>query len=346
MHCDAHHPIIAAIDLGTNSCRLLIAVVNIASLKKTFFRKRPNPQGWKIIDSYAKIVRLGEGLHKNDLLSDEAIDRTIEALRICKKKLDFHHVLRIRAVATEACRRASNSDILIERAKTELGLNIEIVSAKEEARLALTGCAGILTSRIPYAIVFDIGGGSTEIIFIKIDSEGRQRPGYPIMFEVIDSISIPYGVVTVSELYAQFATSPEIHQNIREMVVTAIEKFIERNQILPLIEAGQLQMVGSSGTITTLAAVKLELPRYERKRIDGTYMDLADIHSISQSLLMMTEDERGQHPCIGGGRSDLVIVGSAILQGICDAIPTTQLRVADRGVREGILSELLIGIGR
>lgn len=345
-HCDAHHPVIAAIDLGTNSCRLLIASVNIASLKKTFFRTRPNPQGWKIIDSYSKIVRLGEGLHKDDFLSDDAIERAVEALLVCKKKIDHSRVYRMRAVATEACRRATNGHVLVDRVMAELNLPIEIVSAEEEARLALTGCAGVLTTRIPYAIVFDIGGGSTELIFLKIDEAGRQRPGYPITFNVIDSISIPYGVVTVSELYAQFASTPEIHHDIRAMVTQSISDFIKKYNILTLIEQNQLQMVGSSGTVTTLAAVKMGLSRYERKRIDGIFMNLDDIHHISEALLSMSGDARGHHPCIGGGRADLVIVGSAILQGICDAIPTEVLRVADRGVREGILSELLVSINR
>jgi exopolyphosphatase/guanosine-5'-triphosphate,3'-diphosphate pyrophosphatase len=344
--CDAHHPVIAAIDLGTNSCRLLVASVNIASLKKTFFRTRPNPIGWKIIDSFAKIVRLGEGLHKDDMLSEDAIERALEALAICKKKIDMRHVSRMRAVATEACRRAKNGHVLVDRAKAELGLDIDIVTATEEGRLALTGCAGILNSRIPYAAVFDIGGGSTEIIWLRIDPDGRQRPGYPILFEVIDSISIPYGVVTLSELYAQFAASREIHNDIRSQVREAIDRFTEKNGIRPLIDAGKVQMVGSSGTVTTLAALKMGLPRYERKRIDGVFLNLSDVHEISQSLLEMEPEARAHHPCIGGGRSDLVVVGSAILEGICDSIPTPHLRVADRGVREGILSELLMTLSR
>lgn len=345
-HCDAHHPVIAAIDLGTNSCRLLVASVNVASLKKTFFRTRPNPLGWKIIDSFAKIVRLGEGLHKDDTLSEDAIERALEALAICKKKIDMRHVSRMRAVATEACRRATNGHILVERAKAELGLEIDIVTATEEGRLALTGCAGILNARIPYGIVFDIGGGSTEIIFLRIDPDGRQRPGYPILFEVIDSISIPHGVVTLSEVYAQFASSPEIHNDIRTQVRDEILRFVEQHDIRSLINAEKIQMVGSSGTVTTLAALKMGLPRYERKRVDGAFLKLTEVHEISKFLLDMDPDVRANYACIGGGRSDLVVVGSAILEGICDAIPTSYLRVADRGVREGILSELLISISR
>ncbi len=345
VHCDAHHPIIAAIDLGTNSCRLLIASVNVASLKKTFFRTRPNPIGWKIIDSFAKIVRLGEGLHKDEMLSEDAIERAMEALTICKKKLDTRHVSRLRAVATEACRRAKNGRVLIERAKNELNLTIDIVTAKEEGRLALTGCAGVLNSRIPYAVVFDIGGGSTEIIWLKIERDGRQKPGYPILFQVIDSISIPYGVVTLSELYEQFATTLQIHQNIRRQVHSEIAKFVEKHNILTLIMSGDVQMVGSSGTVTTIAAFKLGLPRYERKKIDGVFLNLKDIHEISQSLVNESQEPNPQHSYVINGRSDLVVIGSAILEGICDAIPLQQLRVADRGVREGILSELLMTIG-
>mgnify|MGYP002783795844 FL=1 len=252
----AHHPVLGAIDLGTNSCRLLVASVNIASLKKTFFRRRPNLAGWKIIDSFAKIVRLGEGLHKNSELSPEAIQRALDALKTCRKKMDFQGVTYLRAVATEACRRAKNGYVLVERAKQELDLDIEIINGQEEARLALTGCAAILNPVIPYAVVFDIGGGSTEVIWLRLLKEHRRRPGYPIPFEVIDSISLPYGVVTVSESYAQFASSPEIHNDIRIHVYQELMNFVERNQIQSHIQDHSIQLIGSSGTVTTLAAVQ------------------------------------------------------------------------------------------
>lgn len=340
--CDAHHPILAAIDLGTNSCRLLVASVNIAGLKKTFFRHRPNLNGWKIIDSFAKIVRLGEGLHKTGELSEDAMNRAIEALRICRKKIDFHGAVRVRAVATEACRRATNGNVLVERAMAELGLNIEIIGSDEEARLALTGCAAILNPKTPYAVVFDIGGGSTEAIWLRINETGRKRPGYPVPFEVIDSVSLPYGVVTVSESYAQFASSPEVHESVRAHVRDEINRFVTKNDITKYINNSQVQLIGSSGTVTTLAAVKMGLLRYERRAIDGLFIKTEELKEISQKILFMTQRERVQHPCIGGGRADLVIVGSAILEGICDAIHIEELRVADRGVREGILSELLV----
>lgn len=339
--CDAHHPVIAAIDLGTNSCRLLIASVNIATLKKSFFRSRPQSKGWKILDSFARIVRLGEGLYKDDVLSSDAIERTIEALKICKRKMDFHNVKHLRAVATEACRRASNSSELVDRVFHELGIKLEIVTTEEEARLALTGCAGIMSSSIPNGIVFDIGGGSTEVVLVKIDQSGRQRPGYPVAFEVIDSISLPYGVVTLSEKYAQFASSPEIHKSVRDLIKNSLMDFVNKNNIMQFIEMNSLQTVGSSGTVTTFAALQLGLQKYERKKIDGMSLTTEDINTISDNLLNMPDDERMNHPCIATGRSDLVIIGSAILQGMCDAFPQIRIKVADRGVREGILAEML-----
>lgn len=337
----AHQPLLGAIDLGTNSCRLLIASVNLASLKKTFFRRRPNLTGWRIVDSFAKIVRLGEGLHKSDELSLAAIQRAIEALKVCRKKVDYHGVSLLRAVATEACRRAKNRHILIERAKKELGLDIEIIDGKEEARLALTGCAAILNPNISHAIVFDIGGGSTEVIWLKLLQNHRARPGYPVPFEVIDSISLPYGVVTISESYAQFASSPEIHQNIRKSVSQELKSFAEHHKIRHHIINQETQLIGSSGTVTTLSAIQVGLKHYERHMIDGLFIQTSRLHSISQRILNMSALERAQHPCIGVGRADLVVVGSAILEGIFDALPISELRVADRGVREGILSELL-----
>ncbi len=340
----AHHPVIASIDLGTNSCRLLIAKVNVAGLRKTFFRRRVNLTGWKIIDSFSKIVRLGEGLHKNNTLSDDSIERTMEALATCRKKIDQHHVMYLRSVATEACRRATNAHMLIDRAKEELGVNLEVITSEEEARLALTGCAAVLDATIPYAVVFDIGGGSTEVIWLKINDQVRQKPGYPVPFQVIDSISIPYGVVTVSESYAQFASTPEIHRDVRTYISRELKEFIDRNNINQFAKQEKLQFIGSSGTVTTLAAVQMGLPKYERRLVDGVRIKTEDLHTISQEILSMTQEKRSLHPCIGGGRADLVVVGAAILEGICDAIQAEEMCVADRGVREGILSELLMKV--
>lgn len=345
-YCDAHHPVIGAIDLGTNSCRLLVASVNIAALKKTPFRSKPNFLAWKKIDSFGRIVRLGEGIYKNNILSDDAIERALEALRVCKKKIDFYRVSSLRAVATEACRRAENAHVLAERALQELDINIEIISSEEEARLALTGCVAVLNYKTEHAIFFDIGGGSTELVWVKIISNGRKRPGYPLPFEVIDSISIPFGVVTASEKYEDSSFGINEHNEISKKIASSVQDFVKRNNIEDYIKKHSVQLFGSSGTVTTLSAVHLGLEKYTRYAVDGYDFAISDLYKIMKNIMTMSQDERLAHPCIGGGREDLVLVGAAILEGICSSIPIDKLRVADRGVREGILSEMLSNINK
>ncbi len=311
--------IFAAIDLGTNSCRLLIA--------------RYDGQ-LRIIDSYSKVVRLGENLPQSGILSNEAIDRTLKALKICKEKIISNNVTHLRAVTTEACRRAKNGQNLVDRIHNELGIDMKIISTHEEAELALLGCIGVLQKNIPYAIAFDIGGGSTEVMWVRIKEES---PG----FEIIDSISIPFGVVTLSDSYASHATSPVIYEQIRQKLHDDLSTFSEKYDIQSYIDKAEVQMIGTSGTVTTLAAIFLKLSRYDRYVVDGIYLQTKDIHNVAHEILTMPVKERNAHPCIGAGRTDLVITGAAILEGILDAFPTRWLRVADRGVREGILMNLV-----
>lgn len=295
-------PTIAAIDLGTNSCRLLVA--------------RIEDQSFRVIDSFSRVVRLGEGVQNTNQLTPEAIERALEALKICYEKIRYHNVSKIRAVTTEASRRAENSDVLVQRALDEIGINIEVISTEEEARLALAGCAGVLNSRIPYALAFDIGGGSTEVMWFKINEPRRlHRRRYPVI-EVLDYISLPYGVVTLSDLYENKAYCADVYNEIRQNVVQGLEAFSERNNILDQLGKGRLQMIGTSGTVTTLAAINMDLERYDRKLIDGVYLNVADVHAVSQNVLFMTPEKRGEHPCIGPGRADLVVMGTAILEGI------------------------------
>jgi exopolyphosphatase/guanosine-5'-triphosphate,3'-diphosphate pyrophosphatase len=311
--------VFGAIDLGTNSCRLLVC--------KYDGRIR-------IIDSYSKVVRLGENLQESNLLSLDAMERSMKALEMCMEKVRFHHVTSLRAVTTEACRRAENSSILIARAKEELGLTLEIISNEEEALLALEGCAGIFQHNIPYGVAFDIGGGSTEIMWVSIHEETGQR-------HIIDWISVPYGVVTLSDQYSSHSTSPRIYDHIREKVAFDLKNFADKNNIHSYISQKKVQMVGTSGTVTTLAALFLKLGRYDRSVIDGIYLRTHDLRDVMQSILHMPQKQRNLHGCIGVGRSDLVVTGSAILEGILDAFDLSWLRVADRGVREGILSKLI-----
>ncbi|CAO5683314.1 MAG: Exopolyphosphatase 2 [Holosporales bacterium] len=338
---EAHTPAIASIDLGTNSCRLLIARVNVAGLQTNYFRSRPRQDVWKIIDSVSRVVRLGEGLHTEIDLSNEAIDRAIEALSVCKSKIIQHNVLKMRAVATEACRRAKNAHILVERAKKELGIHLDIISGEEEARLAITGCAGVLNAKIPYAMVFDIGGGSTEVAWLAISKEYSRRPGYPVSFTVLGTISLPYGVVTISEAYGNHTSNPKVCDELSTKISNELDIFFECHAIDSFVRDNLVQVVGTSGTVTTLAAMALNLKRYERSVIDGAEISVEDLEVATSNLVQMTEKERMQHPCVGGGRTDLVVVGASILKGIYDRSKVPAIRVADRGVREGILVDLL-----
>jgi len=312
-------PVLAALDLGTNNCRLLVA--------------RASGRGYRIIDAFSRIVRLGEGLTRSGVLAEDAMRRTIEALKVCAGKIARRGVTHARNVATEACRRAANCDEFLTRVRAETGLNIEIISTAEEAQLAFRGCSPLLSPRQPRALVFDIGGGSTELGWLKV------RNGRPP--ELIDSMSVPLGVVTISENYGRCHVPAALYERMVQDVSGHMAAFAERNGIGPRVAAGAVQMLGTSGTVTTLAGIHLGLARYDRSLVDGTYLDFPTIRSISHGLADMTYEERSRHSCIGIDRADLVVAGCAILEAICGLWPVGRLRVADRGVREGILDGLL-----
>jgi exopolyphosphatase/guanosine-5'-triphosphate,3'-diphosphate pyrophosphatase len=317
-------PVLAALDLGTNNCRLLIA--------------RARGRGYRIIDAFSRIVRLGEGLSRTGVLAEDAMGRTIEALKVCAAKIKRRGVTHARSVATEACRRAGNCDKFLERVRGETGLDIEIISTAEEAQLAFRGCSPLLSARQPRALVFDIGGGSTELGWLKL------RNGRPP--EVIDSMSVPMGVVTISEHYGRCHVSDDLYLRMVQDVSGHMAAFAERNGIGPRVAAGAVQMLGTSGTVTTLAGIHLGLERYDRSRVDGTYLDFDSIRAISRGLASMTYEERCRAACIGIDRADLVVAGCAILEAICGLWPVGRLRVADRGVREGILDGLMLSARR
>ena len=251
-------------------------------------------------------------------------------------------VTQLRAVATEACRRAANCDAFIERVKRETGITLEIISNSEEAGLALHGCAPLFNRNTPYAVIFDIGGGSTEVSWLQVSP---QSPGRPVPGEVvartetdrlIDWHSIPIGVVTLSERHAG-----ETYETMVREVMEAIAPFEERHNLASLVPDGRLQMLGTSGTVTTLAGVDMELPRYDRSKVDGCFLDFETIRRISGDLAARNWEGRTQIPCIGRERADLVVAGCAILEALCRLWPVGQLRVADRGLREGILYNLM-----
>lgn len=312
-------PVFAALDLGTNNCRLLIA--------------RPQREGFRVVEAFSRIVRLGEGLSLTGRLSDAAMARTLEALKICSEKMARRNVTLARAVATEACRRAENGTEFLHEVKSATGIGFDVITTAEEARLALVGCTPLLEAQPDQAIVFDIGGGSTELMWAKLIP--GKRP------DVIDWISLPFGVVTLTE---RFGAGDHESGSYRRMVDTVAEHlapFDQRHGLAERMRAGQVQMLGTSGTVTTLAGVLLNLPRYERRLVDGSWLMLSDVLAQANRLAGLSVPERGQNPCIGTDRADLVVAGCAILEAIYRHLPAEKLRVADRGVREGVLVELM-----
>ncbi len=315
--------IFAALDLGTNNCRLLVA--------------RGNGQSFRVIDAFSRIVRLGEGLAATGVLSEPAMARTIEALKVCAGKVERRSVTRARYVATEACRRAANCEEFIARVRQDTGIAIEIISSHEEASLVVAGCAPLLDRRVPHALVFDIGGGSTELAWLRWPAE---RTAFPI---VEDFVSIPHGVVTLSDRYGGRDVASATYDAMVAEVRAAFAPFEARHSIMRHISAGAVQMLGSSGTVTTLAGVHLNLPRYNRARVDGVVLGIGALRRASRWLAAASYDERAAHPCIGAERADLVLAGCAVLEAICTLWPVHRLSVADRGIREGILVGLLRG---
>ncbi|ALC13866.1 Ppx/GppA phosphatase family protein [Sphingopyxis sp. 113P3] len=313
----------AAIDLGTNNCRLLIA--------------RPQNGELVVIDAFSRIVRLGEGLHSSGRISEAAIDRAVSALAICADKLRRRHVTLSRAVATEACRRAANCDELANRVRRETGIVLDVISAAEEARLAALGCHNLMEPGDGPALIFDIGGGSTELM--HVDSDGQE-------IAIRDWISVPWGVVSLTEHVPPAEDSLEARQasyaQMRAVTRDAFAAFAERASRF----AGEpLRLLGTSGTVTTLASVFLDLPRYDRRAVDGLVVPADAMRAISRRLAEASLSDRAEIGCIGRERADLVVAGCAILESIIDLWPAARVGVADRGIREGIL-RTLAGQGR
>jgi exopolyphosphatase / guanosine-5'-triphosphate,3'-diphosphate pyrophosphatase len=316
-------PQYAALDLGTNNCRLLVA--------------RPAGTGFRVVDAFSRIVRLGEGLAATGALSEEAMARALEALRVCADKIAARRVAIGRYVATEACRQAANCDVFLARVRDEVGLDIEIISSTEEARLVVAGCAPLLDPRIPYAIVFDIGGGSTEIVWLRLwgRHNRRRRP------EILGSVSLPFGVVTLTDRFGGAEVSPTTYRAMIGEAMAALAPFEGTHDVLRHVRTGRVQMLGSSGTVTTLAGIHLALPRYTRALVDGSLLTFEQISVVSAHLAGLDLAGRAANPCVGRERADLVLSGCAILDAICATWQVGSLCVADRGVRAGILFDLM-----
>ena len=308
----------AAIDLGTNNCRLLVA--------------KPSGDSFLVVDAFSRIVRLGEGLAATGRLSDAAMDRALAALSICSDKLRRRHVTLARSVATEACRQAVNGADFIDRVYRETGIALDIITAKEEARLAVLGCHILLEPGEGPALIFDIGGGSTELVLVDASGEAPA---------ILDWQSVPWGVVSLTETERYDPADAQGHirayANMRDRVSKAFHPFAKRigkPDTAP-------RLLGTSGTVTTLASLHLGLPSYDRSAIDGLIVPAQSMRDISTRLAEMPVPERAAVPCIGRERADLVVAGCAILESILDIWPAERLGVADRGIREGILRSLM-----
>lgn len=321
----ARGPYYAALDLGTNNCRLLIAGhLNPGN---------PRKPALGIIDSYSRIVRLGEGLGKDGALSADAIERTIKALETCKSKLAKYPIKKARFVATEACRRASNNKDFLRRVQQEVGLKLEIISTEEEARLAFFGCSSLLDDSSTHALTFDIGGGSTEFMWVE-----RNQGHTP---KVLGWNSIPYGVMNLSEQFGNTSYAELYFEEIVERLMNRLGEFDSKHGIRNTIDSRDVQLLSTSGTVTTLAAIYMDLERYDRSRIDGINIPVDHLRQAIQKLLKMNPGSRYQHPCIGSQRADYIISGCAILEAIHRTWPIANITIADRGVREGIIIDML-----
>ena len=313
-----HRHTYGAIDLGTNNCRLLIA--------------RPNEAGFTVIDAFSRIVRLGEGLSRSNALSSDAMDRAVDALSICSDKLRRRNVSLSRSVATEACRRAENGREFVDRVREQTGIVLDIIEPQEEARLAVLGCHKLLEPGDGPALIFDIGGGSTELVLIdQVEGTPKIRAWW----------SAPWGVVSLTESEGREALEGpdrlKAYMRMRERTRHAFSRFAT---MLPETREG-IRLLGTSGTVTTLASVHLALPSYDRRAVDGLHVPIEAMQKISAMIADIDYDERSNLPCIGTERADLVVAGCAILEAIIEIWPAKNLGIADRGIREGILRSLM-----
>ncbi len=324
-------PVLGAIDVGTNACRLLIAVPEWRASGD----EAPATLVPRVINSYTANVRLGESLERTGAITDAALDRTIAALKVCAARLRRRGVTHVRAIATEACRRAANAQDLVDRAEAEAGIRLTIVTPEEEARLAAAGCLQLIGRDFDGALIFDIGGGSTELILVRRD--GRKNGN---RHEIVAWSSVPVGVVKLAERYGGSELAAKTYGKMRAELSSLFA--VMKQELGPdVFDAERYHLLGTSGTLTTLAGIKLGLPRYERSRIDGQWLKRDEISRITETIASRDFAERAEIPCIGADRADLILPGCAILDAIMESWPCSTLRVADRGLREGLLLALL-----
>ncbi|HVY34100.1 MAG TPA: Ppx/GppA phosphatase family protein [Caulobacteraceae bacterium] len=324
-------PYFAALDLGTNNCRLLIA--------------RPSDDGFRVSEAYSNIVRLGEGLTQSGWLQDRAMDRAMVALRICAEKIARRGCYRVRAVATQACRSAENGPAFVERVRQETGLVLQVITPSEEARLSVAGCLNLLDRTAEAALVIDVGGGSTELSWVDLRGRGldqQMQRFAPARLPVRAWLSAPIGVVTLAERFPEDPTDrPGWYRAMVEAMKIHLTDTQDAEALRPSFSAGRAHLVGTSGAITSLAGLHLGLKRYDRRQVDGLWMTRSQCEQVARRLLAVDVAARANEPCIGPERADLVLAGAAILQAVQELWPCERVRVADRGLREGLLLSLM-----
>ncbi len=318
----------AALDLGTNNCRLLVAT-------------RTN-QSFRVVDAFSRIVRLGEGLGESGALSPLAMERAMAALQVCADKVARRRVTTVRCVATQACRYAKNGSAFVSRVADETGLQLDVITPQEEARLAVMGCLSLIDRQADAALVVDIGGGSTELSWVDVaELRLREAGGRGMRPPIVAWASIPIGVVTLAERFPERTDRCAWYAEMLDYAAGMLVRPPEAERLADVFAQGRAHVVGTSGTVTSLAGVHLRLPRYERCKVDGLWVTLDEALTASRRLQAMCAQQRAAEPCIGPDRADLVLAGCAILEAVTDAWPSGRLRVADRGLREGVLMTLM-----
>ncbi len=301
---------------------------------------RKNENGFKVIDGFSRIVRLGEGVSQTGMLDEQAIERTLEALKICAIKLERHKPKRMRLIATQACRGARNSEEFLARVKSEIGLELEIIDQQTEAKLAVTGCGDLIEKDVMGALMFDIGGGSSELAWLDFRG-GRPKANGKLASSIRSWQSLEIGVVSIAEKFGGKDVSKQKFEDMVGFVAEKLKGFKGSNKLKDMIKSHNVHLIGTSGTVTTLAGLHLGLERYDRSQVDGLMMRNDEVVDTMRVLISMSYDRRAEHQCIGSDRADLVIPGCAISEAIRREWTTDYIRVADRGLREGMLISLM-----
>jgi exopolyphosphatase/guanosine-5'-triphosphate,3'-diphosphate pyrophosphatase len=318
-------PLFAALDLGTNNCRMLIAAPD-------------REQGLRVVDGYSRIVRLGEGLTHTGRLSDEAMARAYQALTACAQRIEARGPVAVGCVATQACRSALNGQTFLNRIRSDLGLDFQIISSEEEAQLAALGCASLIEPEPEVVLIVDIGGGSTELSWVR----PQDVLANPLDAPILAWGTAPLGVVTLAEEEEEPATDKEAwYEALVHRLAAQIAQVADVEHLRPAFEQGRAHVIGTSGTVTSLAGVHMGLARYQRARVDGYWFDVAECRATIAQMLAKTLEQRAANPCVGKDRADLVVLGGAILDAVLRVWPTEHIRVADRGLREGVLMRLM-----